>query len=60
VDFVEQVIGGIAGEDVRQARFDAHPDEGQQALVLPLLVGCELLITEFHPGLVMRIGGVRA
>ena len=42
VDRVEEVIGGVPGEDVAQARLDAHPDEREQAAFAPLLVGGEL------------------
>ena len=36
VDPVEQLVGRVAGEDVGQARLDAHAAQGQQTLRLPL------------------------
>ena len=35
VDLGEEVVGRVAGEDVRQPRLDADPDEGQPARRLP-------------------------
>ena len=61
VDLGEQVIGGVAGEDVREAGLDAHADESQQAGRLPRLLGRELLVAELHArsartALRMRLG----
>ena len=36
VDLGEQLVGGVAREDVRQARLDADPHEREQAGLLPL------------------------
>ena len=46
VDLGEQVVGGVAGEDVREAGLDADPDEREQAGVGPALVLVELLLAE--------------
>jgi len=51
VDLGEQVVGRIAGEDVGEARLDAHAHEREQAGPLPLRGGGELLVAEHHAGL---------
>ena len=36
VDLREQVVGGVAGEDVGEPGLDADADQGQPAVALPL------------------------
>ena len=50
VDLGEEVVGGVAGEDVREAGLDADPDEREQAGVGPALVLVELLLAEQRVG----------
>ena len=49
-DLVEQLLGGVAGEDVREARLHADADEREQTRPLPLLVAGELAIAEHLAG----------
>ncbi len=35
VELAEQVVGGVAGEDIAEAGFDAHADQGQPARASP-------------------------
>ena len=51
VDLGEQVVGRVAGEDVREARLDADPDEREQARASQPGAR-ELLVAELHPALV--------
>ena len=46
LDAREQLVGGVASEDVGQAGLDADPDERQQAGRLPLLVARQLDVAE--------------
>ena len=57
VDLREQVVGGIAGEDVRQARLDADAAQGEQATRLPRGGLIELLVTELDEG--VAVGSLR-
>ena len=50
VDLVEEVVGGIAGEDVGEARLDADPREREQAALPPALVHVELVLPELDVG----------
>ena len=54
VDLGEEVVGGIPGENVREARFDADADEGEQPLDFPLPGLVELLLTQQHSGQLVR------
>ena len=49
VDVEEEVVGGIAGEDVGQARLDADADEREPTVGLPLLRLGELVVAELDP-----------
>ncbi|RPK28800.1 hypothetical protein EES37_36445 [Streptomyces sp. ADI91-18] len=60
LDLVEEVVGGVAGEDVREAGLDSHADEGEAARLLPLRGPFELLVAELHAALAVRVVGVRA
>ena len=42
------MVGGVAGEDVGEARLDADPNQGEQAGLAPALVFCELRVAELH------------
>jgi hypothetical protein len=53
------VVGGVAGDDIAEAGFHTHADEGEQAAVLPLAGHLELGVAELHAALVERVGGVR-
>jgi hypothetical protein len=46
VDLAEQVVFGVAREDVRESRFDPDADEGEPSSILPLAVLGELLVAE--------------
>ncbi len=59
VDLAEQVVGGVAGEDVRQPRLDPHPDEGQPTGLGPGTRLLELGIAELDAALRVRPLGVR-
>jgi hypothetical protein len=50
VDLAEQVVGGVAGEHVREARLDADADEGEPAgrLHSPAFANCSS--PSFTPG----------
>jgi hypothetical protein len=48
VDFGEEVVDGVAGEDVGEPGLDAHADQGEQATRLPRPRVHELIGTE-HP-----------
>ena len=50
VDLGEQVVGGVAGEDVREPRLDADADERQLPRA-PGLLAVELRVAELHPRL---------
>ena len=50
VDLVEEVVGGVAREDVGEPRLDADAGEREQAALAPALVLVELLLTEQHAG----------
>ena len=53
------MVGGIAGEDVREAGLDADTDESEQAGRLPRLLHRELGVAELHAGLLVRTLRVR-
>ena len=59
VDRREQVVGGVAGDDVGEARLDAHADERQQAALGPLSVRRELRRAEHDADLVVGVGRMR-
>ena len=59
VDRVKEVVGGVAGEHIRQARLDAHADERQQTLVAPVRVGRQLGRAEGLTDFVVRVRRVR-
>ena len=48
VDLGEQLVGGVAGEHVREARLDADPDQGEPPGLLPALGLRELRVAELH------------
>jgi hypothetical protein len=48
VELGEELVGGIAGEDVGEAGLDADADEGEPARLLPSLGLRELLVAELH------------
>jgi hypothetical protein len=54
LDVIEEVIGGVAGEDIRQSRFDADPDQRQPSGGPPLLVERELLVAQLDAGKLVR------
>jgi hypothetical protein len=54
VDLREELVGGVAGEDVRGARLDPDADEGQQPLVLPGGRALELVVAELDADLLVR------
>ena len=58
VDLVEEVVGGIAGEDVGEPRLDADADEGEPTVGLPLPGHGELLVTEHDADLLEGLLGV--
>ena len=51
------MVGGVAGEDVRQTRLDTEAQQRQQPGLLPLRLHLELLVAEFHAGLFMGLSG---
>ena len=60
VDLAEEVVCGVAGEDVGQAGLDPDADESQPTGLLPLRGGGELLVSELHPGQLVRLRRMRA
>jgi hypothetical protein len=58
-DVVEEVIGGVPGEDVRQPGFDTDPHQCQPSGGSPLLVEGELLVTQFDARKFVRALRVR-
>ena len=54
----EQVVGGVAGEHVGQARLDADAEQGQPARPLPLPRHGELLVAELDADLGVGLVGV--
>ena len=58
VDVAEQVVGGVAGQHVSQARLDAHADHRQPPARRPSLGQGELLVPELHPRLAVRVAGM--
>ena len=59
VDAREQLLGGVAGEDVGQAWLNPDPDQREQARLLPRLVAFQLVLAEHRPGQLMgtlRVG----
>ena len=59
VDLREQLVGGVAGEDVGGAGLDPDPDEREQALVLPGRGALELVVAELDAGLLVRLRRMR-
>ena len=57
VDVVEEVVGGVAGEDVAEARLHADADEREAPRLLPRAGHGELRVAEHHAGVLVR--GVR-
>jgi hypothetical protein len=60
VDLGEQVVGGVAGEHVRQAGLDPDAEQRERARLAPLAVARELLVAELHPRQLVRPLGMRA
>ena len=58
VDLVEEVVGGVAGEDVGEPRLDADAREREQPALLPALVHVELVLPELDVGPGERHGHV--
>ena len=57
VDVVEELVGGVAGEDVGEAGLDADAEQRQPARRLPLAGPGELLVAELDPDLLVgRVG----
>ena len=54
VDLREEVVGGVAREDVREPGLDADADEREQAALAPLRLALELLVAELDAGLLVR------
>jgi hypothetical protein len=54
LDLREQLVGGVASEDVRQARLDADPDERELLRLLPCLIARELVLPEHRPRQLIR------
>ena len=54
VDLGEELVPRVAGEDVGEARFNADPDEREQARLAPASVLGELGIAELFAGLGVR------
>jgi hypothetical protein len=54
------VVGGVAGGHVGQNGLDAQADQGQPAVVGPLLLGLERRVAERDAGLGARPLGVPA
>ena len=54
LDLVEEFVGGVPGEDVRQAGLHAHADQGQPAGRLPLGGPLELRVAELDAALLVR------
>ena len=50
VDLGEELVGRVAGEDVREPRLDADPHEREQAALAPLLLLRELRVAELLAG----------
>ena len=59
VDLGEELVGGVAREDVGGARLDADADEREQPLLLPRLGPLELVVAELHAGLFEGVRRVR-
>ncbi len=59
VDLGEELVGGVAGEDVGGAGLDADADEREQALLLPRLGALELVVAELDAGLLVRVRRMR-
>jgi hypothetical protein len=55
VDRREEVIGGVAGEDVGEPGLDTDSDQSEQARLLPALVLGELTVAELHARLGVRL-----
>ena len=47
VDLGEEFVGGVPGEDIRHAGFDADADQRESPGLLPFVGELELLVTEF-------------
>ncbi len=56
---IEQVVGGVAGEDVGQARVHARAQDRQATDGPPLVVLRELVVASSTPDLVEGVGRVR-
>ncbi len=54
VDLGEELVAGVAGEDVREPRLDADPDEREPAGLAPALGRGELRVAELHARLLVR------
>ena len=54
VDLGEELVGGVAGEHVREARLDADPDQREPPGLLPALGLRELGVAELHARLGVR------
>ena len=54
LDPIEEVVGGVACEDVRQARLHPHAAQGEQAALRPRVGLVELLVAELDEGVRVR------
>ena len=59
LDLPKQVVRGVAGEDIREPRLDAHAHQGKAAGGLPVGGLRELVVAEHDPGLAVGVRGVR-
>lgn len=58
VDLAEEVVGGVAGEDVGESRLDTDPDEREATVGLPLPRHGELLVAEHDADLLVGLLGM--
>ncbi len=59
VDLGEELVRGVAGEDVGRAGLDPDADECEEALLLPRPSALELVVAELHADLFVRVDRVR-
>ena len=59
VDLREELVGGVAREDVGRPGLDADPDEREQALSLPRRRTLELVVAELDAHLLVRLRRMR-
>ena len=58
IDFTEQVVNRVSGENIRQSGLDTNSHEGQTPGRLPFVVSRELFVTELHARFRIRLGWV--